>query len=187
MSVRISYGFCAMICLLGWLDEKLCFWFLTAGAIHEMGHVLYLTVRKIPITGFALRASGAVLQIPQLPYGQEAAAAAAGPAASLLLGLILLRYASLGAVISFLLGGVNLLPLFPLDGGRILQAILFSVLPSERAERWMLVINHVVCCALMLAACWVTVRLQAGIWPIFAALVLLWRVGTKEKQLLFRW
>ena len=185
MSVRISYGFCAMICLLGWLDEKLCFWFLVAGAIHELGHVLYLTVRAIPITGFTLRASGAVLQVPQLSYGQEAFAAAAGPVASLLLGLILLRWAPKGAIVSFLLGGINLLPLYPLDGGRILRAILFRLLPPERAERWMLVVNPVICCGLMLVACWITVALQGGIWPIFAALVLLWRVGTKEKQLLF--
>lgn len=185
MRIKITVGFLALACLLGWLDLKFCGCFLLGVLVHEAGHFMVLRLCGIPVTGISLGLCGAVMDTGCMSYRQEFLCAAAGPAASVLLGLPVLPFASMLGLISLGLAAVNLLPLYPLDGGRMLHAFLMLLLPQKRAERVLHTITVAVCLLLMVAACWVTVCLQAGIWPIFAALVLLWRIGGMEKQLHF--
>ena len=102
---------------------------LLAAICHELGHYLVLrycgaVVERVSVTPF-----GVALQLaprPQLSYGREIAAVAAGPAVNLLLALVLSAlgslkewaYAAAGA--HLVLGLFNLLPIRPLDGGTIL-------------------------------------------------------------------
>lgn len=132
---------------------------------------------KIRIRCVSLGITGAVIRHEFCSYRQELVCAAAGPASSFLLSLTMCRNCPELAVLSAMLGAVNLLPIFPLDGGRILRSILFLLLEEEKVLRLMGRVTFVVCCVLMAAACCVTAALQAGIWPIFAALIVLWKVG----------
>ena len=84
------------------------------------------------------------------------------------------------SAVSFLLGAVNCLPLYPLDGGRMLRSALALMCPAYLAEKLQHFAAAVVCSVLMVLACWATVELQAGLWPMFAVLVLLCRVASKE-------
>ena len=106
--------------------------------IHELGHAL--TIKKLGAqTEIVLQAFGGFATYPANRFNrwQDFLISAAGPTIQLILGgLILLVWRnipidSLGKhflhvlwVISFVWAIVNLLPIFPLDGGRLLNAIL---------------------------------------------------------------
>lgn len=179
--IKVSPGFCALICILGWYDLRLCRWFLLSLLVHELGHGAVLALLGVSMTGFRLRLSGAVINCGLCTYRQELYSAAAGPAAGMLLALMAARRQPELALLSALLSGVNLLPLYPLDGGRILRAALLLRWQEPTAARILSRVRFAVSGLMMLGACWATAVAQAGIWPIFAVLVILCRVGTGEQ------
>jgi Zn-dependent protease/CBS domain-containing protein len=110
---------------------------------HEMGHALLARRLGIEIEGITLWLFGGVARFraDASGPGAEFRIAAIGPGVSLALGLVFLAVAvalrSAGApalvaaaatwlgVVNLLLGVFNLLPAFPLDGGRVLRALLW--------------------------------------------------------------
>lgn len=175
--VEITFGFWSVICVLAWLDMRMCLRFLLAVAFHEMGHLMTMVLTGVPVYAFRLKATGAVIRGGFTGYGQEMVCALAGPFSSFLLGFVCMRYAPKLALISCLLGAMNLLPVYPLDGGRILRSVLLLCTSEDKADRILRIVTATVCCGLMVCACWTAVELQAGLWPVFASLVILWRVG----------
>ena len=164
---------------------ELCGWFLLASLVHELGHLLAMKLCGVRIEKIRLDACGAVIETGWMRYGTEWICAASGPLAGIALGLGALRGSPELAVISLGLSVFNLLPLYPMDGGRMLRDCLMHFCTEEHGEKILHWVTMGTCMVLMVLACWGAVVLQAGVWPIFAALVLLWRVGGQEKQLLF--
>lgn len=182
--IRVTPGFAAALCLLGWCDLRLCGLFLLALALHEAAHLTALALFRRPVLGLTLSAGGAKIETEALTLRQEALSAAAGPLVNLLSGALTLRCVPAFSAVSLGLAAVNLLPLYPLDGGRILRAALLSRLPPERTERILRLAVWLTCSTLMVGACWLTVWRQAGLWPIFAALVLLCRAGNAASEII---
>lgn len=180
--VNITFGFVAAICVLAWLDGWICIYFLLALICHEAGHLLAMKFSGAPVRGFRLSAAGAVIQSGFFGYRQELACAAAGPVFSFLLCICCYRWQSKLAVISAALGALNLLPIYPLDGGRILRGALLLHLEQTVVDRVLRSVTVVVCCLLMIGACWAAAELQSGLWPVFVTLAILWRVGQAEWQ-----
>src|SRR5690349_21420749 len=121
--------------------------------LHELAHSLVARARGLPVKSITLFIFGGVSNLEQEPQspGVEFQMAVVGPLASLIIGgLALLVGAFIGraaplavAVIAYLgitnllLGVFNLIPGFPLDGGRVLRAILWKATGSlQRATRW---------------------------------------------------
>ena len=110
---------------------------------HELCHSLVARRFGMPMKGITLFIFGGVAEMNEEPPGPRAEfyMAIAGPAASIAAGLVFLAIESLGegaglpatalAVIGYLgfinliLAGFNLIPAFPLDGGRVLRAALW--------------------------------------------------------------
>ena len=182
--IRVTPGFAAALCLLGWCDLRLCGLFLLALALHEAAHLTALALFRRPVLGLTLSAGGAKIETEALTLRQEALSAAAGPLVNLLSGALTLRCVPAFSAVSLGLAAVNLLPLYPLDGGRILRAALLSGLPPERTARLLRLAVWLTCSTLMVGACWLTVWRQAGLWPIFAALVLLCRAGNAASEII---
>lgn len=119
--------------------------------LHELGHVLLAQRNGIRVRGVTLFIFGGVAELTEEPRtpGAEFRIAIAGPVVSLLLaalfgGLWLLDRAvpMLAAPseylfrINLMLGLFNLIPGFPLDGGRVLRAAVWQVTGSlNRATR----------------------------------------------------
>ena len=108
-------------------------------------------------------------------YRQEIIVASAGPAVSLLTAYLFHKVNATYFIISALLAATNLLPIYPLDGGRMLKSALMMCISPTLVQLIMKVVSFLVCSALMLAACWYAAVCQTGIWPIFAVLIVLIR------------
>lgn len=139
--LEISPGFLLLLGVLFWLDEEvgLLVWGLLACLIHELGHVAAALAFGGRPSRLSLTAVGAELSfrypVP-LSYGRDSLVSLAGPAANLLAGSAILAYGSyLPAALSFGIGAFNLLPIQPLDGGRVLYNLLAEWLDPDWAER----------------------------------------------------
>jgi Zn-dependent protease/CBS domain-containing protein len=118
--------------------------------LHELGHSLVALRHGIPIRSITLFIFGGVARLARDPPDgrTELKIAAAGPVVSLLLGALFYGTASLGALgdagrsvarylafINFAVAIFNLVPAFPLDGGRLLRGLLWRAAGKGRATR----------------------------------------------------
>jgi Zn-dependent protease/CBS domain-containing protein len=112
---------------------------------HEFCHSLVARWYGIPMRGITLFIFGGVAEMAEEPQSPKAEflMAIAGPISSVMLGMglhliriLAERLAWPGPIsnvlwylvlLNFILAGFNLLPAFPLDGGRVLRSILWSV------------------------------------------------------------
>ncbi|WP_436929948.1 site-2 protease family protein [Halosimplex halobium] len=121
--------------------------------LHELGHSLVAMRYGFPISSITLWIFGGIAQLDEMPedWRQELFIAIAGPVVSVALGAV--SYAaflavpageSLGlaaaafvlgylALMNVVLAAFNLLPGFPMDGGRVLRALLNRTRPYARA------------------------------------------------------
>jgi Zn-dependent protease/CBS domain-containing protein len=126
-------------------------WMAVAGAltffgsivVHELSHSLVARRYEIPMKGITLFVFGGVAEMGSEPQSAKAEflMAAAGPLTSIALGFLFRGLALAGSGwpvevvgvllylswINWILAGFNLIPAFPLDGGRILRAALWRI------------------------------------------------------------
>ena len=124
--------------------------------VHELSHALVARRFGIPTRDITLYPIGGIARLERMPErpGQELLVALAGPAINGVLALaiyVVIRLTGIGADgspltiggslaiqllwINISLGAFNLLPAFPMDGGRILRAALAFKLDRSRATR----------------------------------------------------
>lgn len=109
---------------------------LGAAVLHECCHAGMVTLLGGKVYRVAIGGRGAVMEAAPMSPGQELLAVAAGPAGSLLL-VALGRWLPRLALCGLIQGCFNLLPIYPLDGGRMLRCILEYLLPNGAAvSRW---------------------------------------------------
>ena len=116
--------------------------------LHELAHSLVARARGVPVKRITLFIFGGVSDLEQEPQSPsvEFQIAIVGPLTSLVIGAVTLLAGNLigpnaplvAAVLGYLgvtnllLGVFNLIPGFPLDGGRVLRAIIWRVTGSLR-------------------------------------------------------
>lgn len=160
MSVSISPGAPLLLAIFVLLSSPLLLLaLLLAAVLHECGHYLALRILHAHVTALRITALGAEMQVEgRLSYGGEMLAAAAGPAVNLLLALLLGLggrcwdglYLFSGAHLA--LGIFNLLPVQPLDGGRILWHFVAWVAEPYSADRVTAAVGFGIAALLTLAA-----------------------------------
>ena len=156
---------------------------------HEFGHVLVARVFGVTTPDITLYPFGGVARlntIPQEPI-QEFLIAIAGPAVNIIItaGLLILAGATLTpaalahdqadlasrlATTNLVLAVFNLIPAFPMDGGRVLRAALTARLGFERATRLAATVGHWIALALAVIGLFVNPMLIViALFILFAA------------------
>ncbi|MDX1382355.1 MAG: site-2 protease family protein [Thermoanaerobaculia bacterium] len=142
--------------------------------LHELGHALMARACGVATREIVLLPIGGLARLERMPSGlSELLIALAGPAVNLGLGLAFMiagvllfdvpvDLGSAGAALSpallmwgatltnFALMAFNLLPAFPMDGGRVLRALLTLAMPLDRATRWAARVGQAVAIAFVL-------------------------------------
>ncbi|MEJ2354934.1 MAG: site-2 protease family protein, partial [candidate division WOR-3 bacterium] len=119
--------------------------------LHELSHSLVARKFDLPIKGITLFIFGGIAQMEEEPESPKAEffMAIAGPLMSIFLGgvfyLLYIQGQKIGfsepvngifgylRLLNFVLAGFNLLPAFPLDGGRVFRSILWQ---TKNDLRW---------------------------------------------------
>lgn len=150
--------------------------FFVALLLHELAHSLVAKARGLRVRAITLFALGGVSQIESEARDAKSEfwIAIAGPITSAVIGLVLLGTAWLGGWlvagghatplisvlvwlgnINILLAAFNMVPGYPLDGGRVLRALVWSVTHNaERATRLAAKVGQVVAFLFILAGLW---------------------------------
>lgn len=133
-------------------------WVLLFSMLHEAGHLLAICLLHGDTNGMKGKGQGFEIRFSGLSYRGEFLAAAAGPLTNLLLFLLLWPIAAIWeekgirycAFANFLLMLTNLLPVYPLDGGRMLSCLLALRFELETRLRILQITG--ICCLLPLLA-----------------------------------
>ena len=124
----------------------------TSVILHEFGHALMAKKFGIKTQSITLYPFGGIAAIENMEAGgkQEVYIALAGPAVNLILCIFLLPLMLMGVPLSFellfinlVMAVFNLVPAFPMDGGRVLRAILSRWMHVEDATDWSLRISAI--------------------------------------------
>jgi Zn-dependent protease/CBS domain-containing protein len=170
---------------------------------HELAHSVVARARGLSVKSITLFIFGGVSNIEQEPKsaGVEFQVAIVGPLTSIIIGgiswaLALVTQGINGPVTAvlgylgisnLLLGVFNLIPGFPLDGGRVLRSILWGVTGSlRRATRWASLVGQVVAFLFILWGIWqfFTGNVLGGIWIGFIGWFLLNAAQTANQQVM---
>ncbi len=138
-----------------------------AATVHELGHYASLRLCGVPVHELRIGVGGASMRVGQMDRLQTVICALAGPASGLFL-LLFARWLPRTAVCACIQSAYNLLPVYPLDGGRVMRG---AGIPPKVC-RWV----EGVCLGLIaFAGIYGCLRLHLGILPLFISVLTLRR------------
>jgi Zn-dependent protease len=171
--------------------------------IHELSHCLGARLVGILARSITLHFYGGLSWLDRSPArpGEEFVIVVAGPAANLLLGGLFVglswmceQLAPLSASVSLVVGELNLVlaifnivPAFPLDGGRLLRSVLWKLTGQhDRATNMVAVVGQAIAALTMMVGLAITFSSGAdGLWLIVVGFYLYSRarVGRQEASM----
>lgn len=172
----LSLALALLVLPLRWLLA----WALAAG-VHELCHWLAVSACGGEVRWLALGPGGAEMAVSGLSRGKELLCALAGPMGALLV-LPLARWMPAVAVCAVFQSACNLLPLYPLDGGRALRCGMLMLFP-EKAALGICGAVAIFCLAMIwLGALYAVFVLKLGLMPLVLALMLQMKTKFTEEQ-----
>lgn len=143
-----------------------------ASAIHELCHYAALRFSGCKVFRVQVDLNGAVMETDLLSCSREILCALAGPLGGFALLLIAKWFPRL-AICGCFQALYNLIPIFPLDGGRAVRCVLKKFLPDakgERIENWL---ENGFLLTFLLLGCYAAFGLDLGLIPLIFAVILI--------------
>ena len=158
---------------------------LIAAFWHELCHILAVRLCGGRIYHVNIGDGGTIMESRAMTPGREVICVLAGPLGSLLL-LTFVTWFPRTALCGCFQGLYNLIPVYPLDGGRALQTVVFAFLPQERAESLCTGIAYAVTALIIELAIAGTFVMDLGAFPLLLAGFLLFRMKREKLLANFR-
>lgn len=153
--------------LLGWT---------AAACIHELFHCFALRLFRCSIFRISIGAFGARIHTQPLTNSQTFFCALAGPLGGLVLTCFI-RWIPVIALCGIVQSGFNLLPLFPMDGGRAVQSLANHFLSEHTADKLCNAIEIVILLVITAVAMYFAWRYALGLLPLAVPVLLALRTG----------
>lgn len=151
----------------------------TCVALHELGHAVAARRYGLETRDITLYPFGGIARLEGRPEPgwPEAAIAAAGPGVNLALAILALPLAYhdlplawVFVMINLLMGVLNLLPAFPMDGGRVLRSLLTLRSDEQTATEQSLFLSRILAGLMIVAGIFTHISVS------LVGLALLWMV-----------
>ena len=141
---------------------------LIAGIVHELFHIAAIYLCGGKISTITVGSADATISVSSMSCGRELLCALSGPFGGLLT-LIFARYIPRIAVCAAFQSLYNLLPIYPLDGGRAVRCIAQILIPkhSDKICRYFEIACIVCMVCLGVYAC---IWLRLGLLPLLVAM-----------------
>lgn len=152
---------------------------LISSAVHELGHTAAIWLCGVRVYSVKIDIGGAMIETEPMSTKTEMLTSAAGPLAGALI-LLFYRLWPVVAVCAMIQTVYNLLPVFPLDGGRILRCAALLLFPTQ-AEVVARIMERIVIACLFAASAICLVALELGPIP----LLVVWRLYLDNKHIKF--
>lgn len=177
--LTLTPGFLFVLGAALWMDEgRLLLFSVSSAALHELGHLAACGLLGVPVWRIRLTCCGGELRPARHLTGwEECITAFAGPLVNLFLAALSVPKAgeedwALFAGVNLILGFFNLLPMLPLDGGRIIHGLLSIRWGSERAGEALGVFSRVLLALCFLPAAWLCVMGNPSLMVVVVGLAL---------------
>lgn len=168
--------------------------------LHETGHLLAMKLWGIAPRQISLTPFGGLIEMPEgaaMPPLPAFTTAAAGPLFSFL-GCMMSSFLLRQGILSFentlsfyrsnlLLCLFNLLPALPLDGGRMLQALLSALFRRKTFSRLLLIAGNIVALSLVGLSIYSAFQGEYQFAPGLAGLYVLYGCGLENRQSPYRY
>ena len=175
--IQVDPGFCLL--LAGLLLLVPLPWILAAMAaagFHELCHIFVILLLNGSFHSLSLGSSGARIRTGRLDTQKEFLSAAAGPAGSFLLGFLFLHTLPKLALCALCQGSFNLLPLYPLDGGRMLSCLLRMLWGRQKGDRLRRIIQRAVLCLILTVGFGLSIYPGFRLYPALLSLILVYKL-----------
>lgn len=197
ITIKMNWIFLLVAALYGYFGMLLEVALITCAVIiHEFAHTIvgvFIGVKVSEIEMFPFGGQARIESFHGLDPGKEILVAIAGPLSSLsLAGLFYFlpleanqAHMNLLININLVLAMFNLIPVLPLDGGRVLRAALSKTIGFKKATKTAAIMGKVTGVMFTLGGMYLAWNNSTGINLIVVGVMLFWAAGQEEKLLAY--
>lgn len=162
--------------------------------VHELSHVIACIKLNIKVKEISLFPFGGVAKLGNFiadnPY-KEILISLVGPLANVIIAVCLLllskiikqnNYIHFGLMLNIYIGFFNLIPILPLDGGRVLRAIISLKFGIKYATNKVIALTYLISFFLIICGLYILFFRKEGMYLLFIAIFIIF-AATKEKRM----